>query len=149
MYRLKRNGTEGQTLGRGDGVGETTIAKISAKTLRNMEHPPKHNNEPCEVCGKHNSVVVLHHVVPLEKIVDLINWGHIGLTERRRTVWLCPTCHAYVHLAMRIFNKEKTWTNFRERLERETCPSIAFNIIQLVHESLNEYTDYIVKSCKK
>jgi hypothetical protein len=64
----------------------TTKAKVTARQLRNMEAIEKHDNQPCAVCGGNNSVTVVHHVIPVERVAKLINNGVISITSKRNTV---------------------------------------------------------------
>jgi hypothetical protein len=88
-------------------MGETR-AKITAKMLRQMEGTHRNEKKPCEICGMHDSVTVLHHVLSLEEAASLINKRWIDIGTPRETVWLCPTCHTYVHWLLKRYLKDSS-----------------------------------------
>ena len=72
--------------------------------------------EPCFVCGLHDKITEKHHVLPVATIADMLNDGieDIGTP----TIWLCPNCHSYVHMAIKgkcaPKNNQKLIENFCE-----------------------------------
>lgn len=77
--------------------------KWTPKMLRKIL--PKHGRDdrkPCFICGDHENITEVHHLVQLSEMADLLNGG---IADPKRIVstitWLCPNCHAYVHAAMR------------------------------------------------
>jgi RecJ-like exonuclease len=117
-------------------VDSVSITKITAKQLRNMERAVCNKKEPCHVCGGKNSVTVLHHLLPLERVAELINMGVCELTTPRKTVWLCPTCHAYVHKYMRMFKKGYPLKEIADKFYKET--TYAYSIGLLICEAHEE-----------
>lgn len=116
-----------------------TRATVTAKILRSMENTEKHKNQPCEVCKKNNSVTVLHHVTPIEHIVRLINQGIADITTPRKTVWLCPTCHAYAHFAYRYLKKDEgDVERLLEIIGKEADIIIAQGALRMVIDSNTE-----------
>ena len=72
--------------------------KITAKDLRKQCHGGGERAD-CYVCGKHSLVTHKHHILPLEKCAK---WLDLGIEEISiPTVWLCPTCHAYIHVILK------------------------------------------------
>lgn len=66
-----------------------------------LSNPPDLKREPCFMCGEHESITELHHVVPVSVLAEFLNGGWIGADEiSSPIVWLCPNCHRYVHEAM-------------------------------------------------
>jgi hypothetical protein len=114
-------------------------AKITAKMLRSIEAKEYHVKQPCHICGLHNSVTVLHHIVPIEKAVEFINKGWINLSTPRKTVWLCPTCHAYAHFAYRYLKKDKgDVKRLLEIIGKEADTITAQGALRMVIESNEE-----------
>lgn len=118
-------------------------AKVTAKLLRQMEEQPKHNNQPCEICKGNNSVTVLHHIIPVERVARLINAGIIDIYTPRQTVWLCPTCHAYVHWFARMYDKnimnvEPLMDKIRQEANIEIAVGVA-NLFIAMREEESEF----------
>lgn len=66
---------------------------INAKRLRKSKGHIE--REECFVCGKHKEITQLHHIMPLQECAQWLEYVK-GIEVPR--VWLCPNCHAYVHL---------------------------------------------------
>lgn len=62
--------------------------ELRKQTIRYREH------KPCEVCGKHEAITHLHHVISLKDCAMLLNAVDAVNTP---VVFLCPNCHAYIH----------------------------------------------------
>jgi hypothetical protein len=74
---------------------------ITAKTLRKLFQSYKKPKEgiPCCVCNKNPLITELHHLVPFKDMANLISEFGLPLEKARTScVWLCPNCHAYLHL---------------------------------------------------
>jgi RecJ-like exonuclease len=117
-------------------MDSVSISKVTAKQLRNMERAVYNKKEPCHVCGGKNSVTVLHHLLPLERVAELINAGLCEINISRKAVWLCPTCHAYVHKYIREVNKGHSLKDVADKYYKETL--YAYKIGLLVCESHKE-----------
>lgn len=130
-------------------MNEIVQTKITTKMLRSMESHPKNNRQPCKVCGKHNSITVLHHLIPIEKVAKLINNGEISFTAQRKTVWLCPTCHAYVHyLYKKMKNDGSDIKPLLDKIKNESNLDIAFGVGNMVIDSFNEEIE-LKNNCSK
>ena len=72
--------------------------KITARNVRKC-CSKSGDREPCFVCGEHKLITQSHHIMPLE---DCAKWLNLGVENVLiPTVWLCPSCHAYIHYLMR------------------------------------------------
>ena len=87
-----------------DTLIRTASSKFSNKHWKTDEvrkllsNPSDLEQEPCYICGEHESITVIHHVVPVSDIAKYLNIGWVGVDKVSSSiVWLCPNCHAYVH----------------------------------------------------
>jgi hypothetical protein len=94
--------------------------------------------EPCFVCGKHKLITHSHHIMPLEQCAK---WMNIGVENVRiPTIWLCPTCHAYIHYLMRTNSFYKVIGEVKEEEYKRMCEilrikdSIEADLVKLVSE---------------
>ena len=71
---------------------ELQQVKQQLKSLARRSFKPK-GKQDCLVCGKYKDIVSAHHITPLktQKNRDVLNHDY---------VWLCPTHHKLVHLAI-------------------------------------------------
>lgn len=51
----------------------------------------------CEWCGKQCTSLEMHHVRKLKNLTGKAEWEQIMLGKRRKTLALCPECHAKIH----------------------------------------------------
>ncbi len=117
-------------------MDSVSITKITAKQLRNMEGAVHNKKEPCHICGGKNSVTVLHHLLPLERVAELVNMGLCDINTTRKAVWLCPTCHAYVHKYMKELKKGYSLKDISDKYSAETL--YAYKIGLLICDSHKE-----------
>ncbi len=51
----------------------------------------------CELCGKHSTHCVIHHVGSMKKLTKDTDWGQRMLEMKRKTLVVCEECHGRIH----------------------------------------------------
>lgn len=51
----------------------------------------------CELCGKHSTQCVIHHVGSMKKLSKDTDWGQRMLKMKRKTLVVCEECHERIH----------------------------------------------------
>lgn len=101
-------------------MGEKFNSVVARQCLEEQIKKRPQTGEPCFVCGLHNEITEKHHVLPVEKIANMLNDGITDIASP--TIWLCPNCHSYVHMAV----KAEYSTNNREKLIEKFCKAYTY-----------------------
>ena len=51
----------------------------------------------CELCGKENIPVIMHHVRKLKDLKGDTEWENVMRTMRRKSLAVCGDCHESIH----------------------------------------------------
>ena len=76
--------------------------------------------QPCEVCGRYADFTHAHHLTPLSRQV-----ASGAETPDQAFVWLCPTHHAAVHVALGLPNSGALAIFSLEEVERNAVLCVA------------------------
>lgn len=58
------------------------------------------NGKTCEWCGRKCDSLEMHHVRKLKNLTGKAEWEQLMLYKRRKTLALCPECHAKIHSSL-------------------------------------------------
>lgn len=67
---------------------DTQQANTASRNLRTTQ---------CEICGKENASIVVHHVRKLKGLQGKTCWEQLMRKKRRKTLALCQECHKDIH----------------------------------------------------
>lgn len=80
------------------GKGEWKTEAVR-QILTKVKRPPN-AYIPCQVCNTNGYITEAHHAVPIKKLAWHLNVGELPLDKLSTPIfWLCPNCHAYIHVA--------------------------------------------------
>jgi len=51
----------------------------------------------CELCGKENIAVIMHHVRKLKDLNGNFEWENLMKSMRRKSLAVCADCHDLIH----------------------------------------------------
>jgi len=51
----------------------------------------------CEYCGNSTDNICMHHVRKLKDLKGKTAWEQLMIQKRRKTLAVCPECHAMIH----------------------------------------------------
>lgn len=51
----------------------------------------------CELCGKTNVVLEIHHVNKVKNLKGKEFWEKVMIAKRRKTIAVCKSCHVKIH----------------------------------------------------
>ncbi|MCO4219396.1 group II intron reverse transcriptase/maturase, partial [Bacillus sp. 10017] len=54
--------------------------------------------EECEMCGKKNQAIEMHHIRKLKDLKGKKMWEQMMISRKRKTMALCQQCHIDLHL---------------------------------------------------
>jgi len=77
--------------------GEVDTLPRSAKRYKMREQVKRLNAGICELCGKEDIGVTMHHIRKLEDIKGNSEWEILMKKMRRKSLAVCETCHDVIH----------------------------------------------------